>query len=83
MKLPAFSSRALVIASLAAGSSIGALGTAAVARQPNMEAAVDFLLRADQALQRAPDNKGGHKARARQLIGEAIFQVRQGIRFAN
>jgi malonyl CoA-acyl carrier protein transacylase len=83
MKLPAFSSRALVIASLAAGISIGALGTAAVARQPNMEAAIDFLIRADQSLQRATDNKGGHKAKARQLIADAIFQVRQGIRAAN
>ena len=81
MKLPAFSSRAVVIASLAAGISIGALGTAAVARQVYMETALDHLIQADRALQLATDNKGGYKAKARRLIADAIQNVRTGIRF--
>ena len=81
MKLPALSSRALVITSLAAGLTIGALGTAAVARQINMETALQHLIQADRALQVATDNKGGYKAKARRNIADAIDNVRRGIRF--
>lgn len=51
--------------------------------QPNMRAALDNLNAASVYLNRAPDNKGGHKAKAQTLIKLAIGEVRAGIKFAN
>jgi len=50
--------------------------------QPNMRAALDNLNAANVYLDRAADNKGGHKAKAQSLIRLAISEVRAGIKFA-
>jgi hypothetical protein len=51
--------------------------------QPNMRAALDNLNAANVYLDRAANNKGGHKAKAQSLIRLAISEVRAGIKFAN
>ncbi|HKP46144.1 MAG TPA: hypothetical protein VJT50_06050 [Pyrinomonadaceae bacterium] len=51
------------------------------ADQPRMEAARTNLQQARAQLQTAMRNKGGHRARAIQLINAAISEVNQGIRF--
>ncbi|MDB5552458.1 MAG: hypothetical protein JWL86_2442 [Rhizobium sp.] len=51
--------------------------------QPNMRAALDNLNAANVYLDRAANNKGGHKAKAQSLIRLAIGEVRAGIKFAN
>ncbi|HEY4173486.1 MAG TPA: hypothetical protein VGM42_10695 [Rhodopila sp.] len=60
----------------------GALGLGtglAIARQPEMAAALHALEAAEGHLQRVTPNKGGHAAAARRLIAEAIGEVRAGI----
>jgi hypothetical protein len=52
------------------------------AAQNNMRDALAHLREARQALERAEDNKGGHKQRALDLIDKAIAQVQEGIEFA-
>ena len=73
----------IVALSVAFGIAAGAGVTAAIAAQGNMQAGLDHLIIADRYLDRANDNKGGHKAKARQLISLAISEVKAGIRFAN
>jgi hypothetical protein len=82
MRLPTLKTPAIVAISLAFGIAAGA-GMTAIAAQPNMQSALDHLIAADSFLARAPDNKGGHKAKARSLISLAIKEVRAGIRYAN
>jgi hypothetical protein len=50
--------------------------------QPNMRSALDHLNAANVYLDRASNNKGGHKAKAQTLIRLAIGEVRAGIKFA-
>lgn len=50
--------------------------------QPNMRKALDNLNAASVYLDRATDNKGGHKAKAQSLIRLAISEVRSGILYA-
>ena len=50
--------------------------------QNNMRDALAHLREARQALERAEDNKGGHKQRAMELVDKAIEQVQAGIDFA-
>ena len=57
-------------------------GTAEARQQPNMHAAIDSLRAARASLQKANDNKGGHRLRAISLIDQAIDEVQKGIRFA-
>lgn len=83
MKLPTLKTPAIIAISMAIGITAGAGVTAIAANQPNMKSALDHLVAADAFLQRAADNKGGHKKKARQLIGLAISEVRAGIRYAN
>jgi len=52
------------------------------AAQPEMTAALDNLRQAQQHLQAANNNKGGHRERAMQLIDQAISEVQQGMDFA-
>jgi hypothetical protein len=69
--------RTLAVAVIAAG--IG-LGTGlAIAAQPNMEAALHALQNAEGHLEHVTQNKGGHAATARRLIGQAITEVQAGI----
>lgn len=84
MKLSSLSPRTLIAASLAIGLVTGVGVTAAVAaRQPNMEEALRRLQDADYFLARATADKGGHRVKARRLISSAIYEVKQGIRYAN
>ena len=53
-----------------------------IAAQNNMRDALAHLREARQALERAEDNKGGHKQRAMELVDKAIEQVQAGIDFA-
>lgn len=49
------------------------------ADQPHMKNALMHLREARSALQRAEHNKGGHRARAVQLINSAIAEVEAGM----
>ena len=62
-----------LVASFAAGR--------ALAAQPNMQAALDHLQAARRELTQAAADKGGHRAKALELVDEAIGQVREGMRF--
>jgi hypothetical protein len=57
-----------------AGVSVGA--------QPNMQKALESLQDAKASLQKADDDKGGHKVVAAKLIDEAIDHVKAGIDYA-
>ena len=63
----------------------GALGSyAALAdNQPHMQNALASLQRARTQLHEAAEDKGGHRAKAIELVDAAIAQVREGIKFAN
>jgi hypothetical protein len=73
---------AIVAIAMGIGIVAGA-GVTAIAAQKNMQSALDHLVAADAFLDKANDNKGGHKAKARSLISLAIKEVRAGIRYAN
>ena len=49
--------------------------------QPNMESARTNLQKARAALNAAQANKGGHRARAIDLVNSAIGEVNKGIKF--
>ena len=51
--------------------------------QPEMSAALDNLRQAQQHLQAANNNKGGHRERAMQLIDQAMSEVQQGMEYAD
>ena len=53
----------------------------ALASQPQMEGALRSLLSAQSQLERVTLNKGGHAARARALVANAINEVQAGIQF--
>jgi hypothetical protein len=55
----------------------------AARRQPNMEAAMQHLRAAQDSLQDASSDKGGHRARALELIQQAIQETQEGIEYAN
>jgi hypothetical protein len=72
----------------AAARSILTAGTAGLAAaslleaappQPHMQAALKALQNASTQLQAAADDKAGHRAKAIQLVSDAINQVQQGI----
>lgn len=58
------------------------LAGVACAGQGNMQDALKSLREARQSLERADDNKGGHKAKALDLVDKAIAEVQEGITFA-
>ena len=51
--------------------------------QPHMRAALEHLRAAQKELAEASKDKGGHRARAEQLVNQAIQQVEQGIKYDN
>lgn len=51
--------------------------------QPKMRDALDHLQTAEQVLQGAAHDKGGHRAKALELTRAAITQVKAGIKFDN
>jgi hypothetical protein len=67
----------LFFAVLASGFLLGR----ASADQPHMQAALDSLKIARAELDKADQDKGGHRARALKLVNEAIEQVEKGIHF--
>jgi hypothetical protein len=83
MKLFAFKTPAIVAISMAVGIAAGASVTAVAEAQPDMKAAIDHLVAADTFLAKAGGGKGGHRQKARQLIGLAIDEVKAGIKFDN
>ncbi|WP_426610597.1 hypothetical protein [Bradyrhizobium sp. McL0616] len=65
---------------------IGLVGTtvnSADAYQGNMERALSSLYQALGELRQATANKGGHRVKAMELVGEAIAQTQAGIEFAD
>jgi hypothetical protein len=71
--------RMLGIAVVAAGVGLGA--GIAVARQPQMDGALSALQSAQGYLNEVTMDKGGHAAKARRLVAEAIAQVQEGIAY--
>ena len=53
----------------------------ASADQPHMQAALEHLRAAKGELERADADKGGHRAKAINLVNDAISQVEKGIGF--
>jgi len=51
------------------------------AAQPHMQAALENLRAARRELDRASEDKGGHRARAIALVNDAVVQVEEGMRF--
>jgi hypothetical protein len=68
--------KAIVVLAVAGGAFAAGLAYAA---QPHMEAALNALLTAQSELRVAEHNKGGHRAKAQDLVARAIEQVRLGI----
>jgi hypothetical protein len=50
--------------------------------QPHMEAALDFLRSARKELDAAEADKGGYRARAIDLVNQAIEQTKRGVEYA-
>ena len=70
---------ALGVAALAATLTTGVFIGEALADQPHMRAALDFLRSARSELMSAERNKGGHRAEALRLTNEAIDETQAGI----
>jgi hypothetical protein len=51
------------------------------ADQPHMQAALEHLRMAKGELEKADEDKGGHRVKAMKLTSDAIFQVEKGIEF--
>jgi hypothetical protein len=59
---------------------VAAMGFQSIrADQPHMKNALMHLREARAALQRAEHNKGGHRARAVEMINQAIAEVEAGM----
>jgi hypothetical protein len=72
---------AAAITGVAAAGLIGASGQSANAYQGNMERAMSALYQALGALREATADKGGHRAKAMTLVGQAIAETQAGIEF--
>jgi uncharacterized iron-regulated protein len=64
-----------------AGAAVLAMAFSTQADQPRMQAALQLLTNAKAELQEASHDKGGHRARAQQLVNQAIAEVRAGIEY--
>jgi hypothetical protein len=75
-----FSRRAAARNILTAGTTgLMVASLAEAAPQPHMQAALKALQNASGQLEAAADDKAGHRAKAIQLVSQAINQVQQGI----
>jgi hypothetical protein len=72
-----------VATGVAAVGALGATVGTANAYQGNMERALSSLYSALADLKESTPNKGGHRERAMDLVGQAIAQTQAGIEFAN
>jgi hypothetical protein len=62
---------------------VGAINLQIVqADQPHMKSALSHLRAARAEIERAEHNKGGHRARAADLVNRAIAEVEAGIAYA-
>jgi hypothetical protein len=68
---------------LVAIASLGASSRSAGAYQSNMERALDSLHQALESLRGSTANKGGHRARAMELVQQAIAETQAGVEFAD
>jgi hypothetical protein len=59
------------------------MSTAQAERQPHMHKALKTLHTAEQQLSKATHDKGGHRAKALELVRAAIAEVKQGIAYDN
>ena len=78
-------SRRSVVTTLLSAAAVGVTGsgTAKAEDQPHMRAAVDLLRNAQRELEAAEADKGGHRAKAIRLVGQAIAETERGIRYDN
>jgi hypothetical protein len=51
------------------------------ADQPHMQAAMEHLRAAKGELEKADEDKGGHRAKAMHMVTEAMAQVEKGMQF--
>jgi hypothetical protein len=70
---------AVLLVTLAIGA--GFLAGRASADQPHMASALDHLREAKRDLEKADNDKGGHRASALRLVNDAIRQVEQGMKY--
>lgn len=70
--------RSLLLVTLVA---IGFLAGQLTAAQPHMNAALKQLRSARASLNKATPDKGGHRARALELVDQAILEVERGIAY--
>lgn len=79
--------RLAAVALIAAGAGAGTMylgtGEAGAEAQPHMRAALGSLQNARSQLQAATADKGGHRAKALDLVNAAIAEVNRGIAFDN
>ncbi len=74
------------LSTLALATALGlslAMPTAEADRQPLMKDALGHLNAAKNTLQRADNDKGGHRVKAIAAVNEAIEQTKKGIAFDN
>jgi hypothetical protein len=62
---------------------LGASAKSADAFQGNMERALSSLYQALGSLRESTPNKGGHRARAMDLVQQAISETQAGVEFAD
>lgn len=78
-----FAAVAVIAASAGAGTMYLSAGDAGAEYQPHMRAALNSLQTAKNQLQNATADKGGHRAKAIDLVNAAIAEVNRGIAFDN
>src|SRR5271154_1961728 len=74
---------ATVATGVAAIGVLGASAESASAYQGNMERALGSLHQALGSLRESTANKGGHRARAMELVQQAIAETQAGVEFAD
>jgi type IV secretory pathway VirB6-like protein len=73
---------ATALTGVAAAGLLGASSQSARAYQGNMERAVSALYQALGSLRESTADKGGHRAKAMDLVRQAITETQAGIEFA-
>jgi hypothetical protein len=68
---------------VAAAGLLGASAKSADAYQGNMERALASLYQALGSLRESTANKGGHRAKAMELVRDAIAETQAGVEFAD
>lgn len=71
------------VAGAVLGGAAALAATEALANQPHMTKAEEYIKIAVSELKQASDNKGGHRARAMELCGEALSEIEKGIAAAS